>query len=187
MMTIAVNEFTVTRQKRWGEEHPTVEITQGGIDYTGPDALSQKYIGEFETFTNMTEAVETAISIAKAWQADSDEEIHIGCGFTHGTSMPLDCEPANEDTYNTLIAGAKEFDENLPKCAQCGDFLGKNKYGNADTGEYDCCSEHCAEQHHFTPSVEVCLNCHEAFEDTDEDWHRECYCSESCQEESEDG
>jgi len=34
--------------------------------------------------------------------------------------------------------------------------------------------------------VEVCLNCHEAFEDTDEDYHRECYCSESCQEERED-
>jgi hypothetical protein len=141
-------EFTVTRQRQWPEGCLVVEISQGGIDYTNPGALSQKYPNEFETFTGMTPAVQAAIEIYKNWKHDEpDEEIGIGLGCTGGNTIPFDNEPLTPEVEAKLLKQAREFDENLERCVQCGDFLGKKRYGPVDLGEYECCSENCAERY----------------------------------------
>ena len=62
---------TVTRQVNTFEGTKVVEISQGGIDYCNPGALSKRYPGEFEEFANPVEAVEAAILIAQQWQKDA--------------------------------------------------------------------------------------------------------------------
>lgn len=144
-------EFTVTRQSRWDDGVQIVEINQGSLDYANPDMLCSKYPDEGQTFTGMVPAVEAAISIAKAWQKDEpNEEIFIASGFTHGATVSFEEEPADEETFKQFLKDAREFDEKLPCCAHCGELLGKKRYGCPEFGEYDCCSEYCAEQHYYS-------------------------------------
>ncbi len=82
--------YTVTRQLQWPEGTPVVEISAGGRDYTNPDALSPCYPGEFEIFDDPVEAVETAISICRAWRKDGKKEARIGHGATGGMTLPFD-------------------------------------------------------------------------------------------------
>ncbi len=152
-MSLNIHEFTVSRQSRCFTGEQVVEISQGGIDYTNADALCAKYEGEFETFTGMKPAVEAGIAIAKAWSADSTDTIHIGVGCTGGYSMPFEEKPATEDNFSALLESADEFDAKLPRCGQCGEILEDTKYGDADIGEYNCCSEYCAERY-WSPEEE---------------------------------
>lgn len=146
---------TVTRQINTYEGTKCVEISAGGIDYTNPGALVKKYPGEFETFEDPREAVETAIKIAEAWQNDAKDgpnnEVFIDHGATGGMTMFFDGLPLNEETFTELREWANEQWDSLEKCAHCGNLLGKEKYGSHEIGEYDCCSEYCAEQRYFTP------------------------------------
>jgi len=82
--------YTITRQVQWPEGRPVVEISSGGIDYTNPDALSQKYAGEFQTYDDPVEAVETAIEICRAWRKDGERTARLGIGATGGMTMPFD-------------------------------------------------------------------------------------------------
>jgi len=140
--------FTVTRQHRWPDGEKIVEITQGGIDYSGSDALCKRYAGEMEEYQGLTPATEAAIAIAKAWQADApNDDIQIAVGNTHGMGLHLSEEPATEEVFARMLAEAKQFDETLPRCVQCGDLLGKEKWHplDMDADDYPCCSEHCAD------------------------------------------
>jgi len=38
--------YTVTRQIQWPDGTPVVEVSEGDINYTNPDALKEKYPGE---------------------------------------------------------------------------------------------------------------------------------------------
>ena len=76
-MTQTNYEFTVTRQRRWPDGLNIVEITQGGKDYTGSDALVERYPGEFQTYIGLEEATLAAISIARLWKHDSKGKIYI--------------------------------------------------------------------------------------------------------------
>lgn len=142
-------EFTVTRQSRWPDGEQIVEITQGNLDYANPDMLVCKYAGEGKTYTGFRPAVDAAISIAQQWQKDKPHlKISIASGFTHGMTAILDEMPLCEESFETLRKGADEFDQKLPRCAECGNMLGEERYSLHDIGEYDCCSEHCAEKHY---------------------------------------
>lgn len=180
MTELVISDFTVTRQCPYHSGNNVVEISQGGIDYTGADALCQKYAGEFETFQGMTPAVEAAIEIAEAWKKDTKDPIYISHGCSHGMGLSFDEEEATEEVYASLRQFAKEFDEKLPRCAQCGELLGKDRYGSHDVGEYDCCSEYCAEQRWFTPDEGECANCGDTFFDEGEEYHIEGFCSAHC-------
>ena len=84
-----------------------VEISEGGIDYTNPDALVEKYDGEFETFNTATEAVNKGLEILKQWKKDCpDKRIGIGIGYTGGNTMPF--EPCNE---KKILKLAKQIDK----------------------------------------------------------------------------
>lgn len=140
---------TVTRQHQWPDGNFVVEISGGGIDYCNPDALCRKYPGEFEQFADPRDAVEAAIAIATAWKRDCpSRDISIGMGSTGGWTMPFDGEPLTERTFASLRDHAQSLYDELDKCDQCGDLLGKDRYGSHDHGEYNCCSEYCAEKYY---------------------------------------
>ncbi len=143
--------FTVTRQCRWPDGENIVEVTQGGIDWSGLDALVKKYPGEFEEFEGMTAAVETAIEIAKQWQKDCPNKvINIACGNTHGMGLFLEEQEVSDEVCKEMLAEAKAFDDKLPKCVQCGETIfSEEKWyptDEMDNEHYQCCSEHCAEE-----------------------------------------
>ena len=153
-------EWTETRQSQWSNNGLyVVEISAGGVDYTNPDALTNQYPGEFETFRGMLPAVEAAIKIAELWKADEKKrkksrKIHIGWGGTGGMTMPFDAMGACKTNYKILRREAAKHDEKLEKCECCGEILpAKNhcnsRYGNKRTimdNEYPFCSVHCAEK-----------------------------------------
>ena len=133
--------YTVTRQRQWPDGTPVVEISAGGLDYTNPDALVAKYQGEFETFDDPREAVDTAIAICKAWRQDGERRARVGHGATGGMTMPFDtC------TFPEARAWAKKRYEKLPKCDRCGDLLPEKHYTIPDLDDEVFCREYCAEQ-----------------------------------------
>jgi len=77
----------------------------------------------------------------------------IAIGNTGGDTLFFDGKPLTDKLEEELRAKAKEFDESLPRCAHCGDILGKERFGmiHMHQDEYDCCSEYCAEQHYAFP------------------------------------
>lgn len=141
-------KFVVTRQdySSMGKKALVVEKAQGGLDYCNPGALAQRYPGEFEEFSCLTEAVEAAIKIAESWKWDTDKKINIAVGCTHGCTIPFETEPAEEETYERLRKQAAEFDANLPRCHQCGDILGDDTLEDEDGVKF--CSEFCFERYH---------------------------------------
>ena len=89
--------YIVTRQCQWPTGELVVEISTGGWDYINPDALVEKYPGEFVEFNDPREAVEAAIAIAKAWQKDEPgKNIGIAAGCTGGYTMPFEPQSIEE-------------------------------------------------------------------------------------------
>ena len=134
--------YTVTRQIQWHNGGAVVEVSSGGLDYANPDALVQKYEGEFQTFDDPVEAAETAIAICKVWRKDGAPRASVGYGGTGGITMPFD--PCG---YRELRKWAKKRYEQLPKCDRCGELLPKHPYivfDDPDLGKF--CREYCAEE-----------------------------------------
>jgi hypothetical protein len=150
--------WTVTRQHQWPDGEFCVEISSGGIDYCNPGMLKAKYAGEGETYDSPLEAVNVAIRIAKEWQAEENEEddeddgprtVHIGKGATGGMTMPFDCEPLDEKTFDNLISEAMEEEAAMPKCDHCGKILPERAYkayNGCGLDEERYCSEYCADE-----------------------------------------
>jgi len=147
--------FTVSTQIRWPDGLHIVEITSGNSEYVNPDCL--EIIGEYET---ASEAVEAAISTARDWAGEENEQIFLACGSTLGMTAHFDVMPRGAATYAHLRKWAREYDANLPRCAECGEILGETRYGHPDIGEYDCCSEYCAEKRYYVP-----------LDDEEEEWY----------------
>lgn len=144
-------EFTVTRQKRYQDGLSVVEINQGNIDYANPGMLTSRYWreGEGDTFIGMGEAIKHGLAVARRWEKDNPEtKIYIAIGNTHGMSLPLDEMELNQETEQLLTEKARIFDNQLPKCSHCGEFLGKERWYPQDyligEEEFVCCSENCA-------------------------------------------
>lgn len=150
-------DFTVSRQNRWHDEGKlVVEVTRGGLDYTGPDALSPKYDGEFKTFLGMHKALEVAIEIAKAWHRDllaqdRMEDVYVDVGENGGGLVNLTNGVliTDEAALEEMLAHAEEHDESLEKCEECGGFLPAKGYRY--THDLCCdgeqfCSERCVEK-----------------------------------------
>ncbi len=91
-----MKKWFVSRQDYYGEDDETrycVEIAAGGIDYSNPDMLCEKYrdAGEGDEFRDPREAVQAALAVAKAWAADRpDLVINVAHGDTMGGFMPFE-------------------------------------------------------------------------------------------------
>ena len=146
-MSFNPHEFTVTRQSQWSTGDQVVEVSQGDINYSNPDMLCRKYKGEGETFEGMHDAVLTAIKIVKSWKKDEPtKKILIAIGNTGGDTMPFEGEKLTKKLEKALIEKAIKFDEELPKCDQCGAILGKERWKPLDYDDCQCCSEYCADK-----------------------------------------
>jgi len=133
--------WTVTRQMQWPDGANLVEVSEGGIDYTNPDALSAKYAGEFKEFEDPREAAETAIEICKQWRHDRPKDKpKVGAGATWGMTMPFD-----PSTFKELRTWAKLLWNKLEKCG-CGKPLPekKHRWTADDWSGAEFCSEYCA-------------------------------------------
>ena len=138
---------TVTRQVNTYDGTWVVEISDGGIDYCNPGALSPKYPGEFVEYDNPIEAVEAAISIAKAWQKDCpDKKILIDTGATGGCVMFFDGQEQNEKTFAALRKWAEGLLDAMPRCAQCGETIFGHPITLTDYEDLKFCDEQCAER-----------------------------------------
>jgi hypothetical protein len=80
-------KYAVTRQFYWVDGLPIVEVAVGGLEYANPNALTKKYEGEFEEFSDPREAVEVAIEICKKWRADGVRQAKVAIGATHGMTL----------------------------------------------------------------------------------------------------
>lgn len=138
--------YTVTRQIQWPEGAPVVEISDGGIDYCNPDALVEKYPGEFCEFQNPVEAVETAISICRAWRKDGEKRATVGIGATGGCTMPFDtC------TFRDARKWGKSALAELERCPRCGEIMPEGeRYWSHDFTDDKFCSEYCADEDYFS-------------------------------------
>lgn len=133
--------WTVTRQVQWPEGAPVVEVSQGGLDYSNPDALVEKYPGEFQTYDDPREAVETAIAICRAWRQDGKKRARVGHGATGGMTLPFDtC------TFQEARAWAKKHYTELPKCDRCGELLPQKPWRHPGLDGERFCREYCAEE-----------------------------------------
>lgn len=141
-----MEKWTISRQIQWPEGDPVVEISAGGIDYCNPDALTQKYPGEFEEFTDPCEAVKVAIEICRAWRRGGEKKACVGIGATGGMTMPF--EPIS---FIDAAKWAEECWESLEKCEWCGDILPEEFYMD-EFGNGKFCSESCVE--HMTEYFE---------------------------------
>jgi hypothetical protein len=154
--------YTVTRQAQWPDGTLIVEVSEGGIDYCNPDALSTKYEGEFCEYDDPREAVKTAIEIAEQWQADSREAIEVGYGGTGGFTMPFSACDKDD-----MIKWAQERYEQLEKCPVCNEIMEDKTewfqagfYTDDDFYPYEdgikYCSESCAEKNsEFENSLDI--------------------------------
>lgn len=143
--------FCVSRQLRWPDGLRIVEITEGGGDYMNPDALA----GHCHEHETCSEAVEAAIDDADKWARERPKDkIYLAIGYTHGMTAALDEMPRGAATYAMLRKIAKRHDATIPRCAECGEYLSDEKYGDPSAGEFDCCSERCAEKRYFVPIEE---------------------------------
>ncbi|KYC44292.1 MAG: hypothetical protein AMQ74_01991 [Candidatus Methanofastidiosum methylothiophilum] len=147
--------YMVTRQLNYFEG-PIVEVTRGGLDGVNPDALVEKYKGEFEQFSDPREAVKVALSIREQWSKDIEglpneeyavasirdkviRDIAIGCGNTCGGDCPLEAiSPEEAEAW-----AVKEYNA-LKKCARCNDIV-KTPYTH-EYSEEEFCSEYCTEE-----------------------------------------
>jgi len=135
-------KFVVTRQRYWPDGEEVVEVAAGGIDYCNPDALAEKYAGEFEEFEDPRRAVEVAIEIKEAWEKDSKSPKELAFGSTYGMTIPF--EPDSEENIKKY---AEAVYARLPKCSQCGELLGGESFFHPDFPEEKFCSENCVEEY----------------------------------------
>lgn len=151
MRTNSVQKWVITRQSYYYSNINVVEIASGGLDYANADALCKKYSGEFQEFTNPIEAADTAIEILRQWRKDCPgKKISIA----HGNSMGMGMEFEPSTIKEVKEWAQKEYDS-IEKCAECGEILSDERYGSHDFGEYDCCSEYCAEKRYYSNQEEV--------------------------------
>lgn len=153
--------FVVTRQRYWGAEGDgcAVEIAAGSKNYASPDALVEKYPGEWGEFDDPREAVATALAVRAAWMQDGRPEVAL---TVTGSGGAIGVYPTTDDGYSPedLIKWGNAKYEALPKCQFCGG-LGADNYTSRITGEtYVACSDLHAQE---------VIHREEAFEEEDDE------------------
>lgn len=140
--------YFVSRQSYWPSGDLVVEIAAGGLEYSNPDMLVEKYpeLGEGKEYTDPREAVKAALAIRDAWNKDSDEPCRIETGFTYGMTWPFEECPSDEN----LVKWAEEAWDRVPKCPSCEQPLPSNerdRYWHDLSGD-EFCSSKCVEEDH---------------------------------------
>ena len=148
--------YTVTRQIQWPTGEHMVEVNVGGLDYCNPDALVERYPGEFQSFMNPVEAVETAIEICRAWRKDGEKQAKVGVGATGGATCPFE-----SSSFKDARRWARDILKKLPRCSECGEIMEEDQEFWYATdfeilSDEKYCSERCANKNtlHFDDEEE---------------------------------
>ena len=155
----ALKGYYVCRQWYYYSGELMVELTEGGLDYAGPDHLVEKYpeLGEGDAYAKPQEAAVAAVRVMRAWQKDEpDKEVHLTVRTQLAGYFGMEGEPW---TIRDIRLWAAEAWEKLPRCARCGEVVPEDgAYGNCrtvfDDNEYPFCSEYCADQDWFESETE---------------------------------
>jgi hypothetical protein len=147
--------YFVSRQHYWPNGERGVEIVRD-LDDASPDMLVAKFDGEGREYDDPSDAVEAAIKIRDAWQAeldatpdpdddpDMDSSVAI-YGFTtfHGQV------PTGEVGSDTFLRGwADKERASLTRCDQCGAIITKkNRTILWGDDSWQFCSDTCAEEY----------------------------------------
>lgn len=169
-------KYFVSRQMYWGvdpEEGTVVEVAAGGTSMAGSDMLvpKWKYLGEGREFKDPREAAEAAINICNEWRK-TNPDAKVAMGYSGGFTIPF--EPSS---YEELQERAEKAYNNLAKCTQCGEILGRETYTNdlvMDDEKF--CSQGCAENNYqkqmaerMHSSIEECREAGDHLLSVDED------------------
>ena len=142
----------VVYRSKWvrkGEEFFVVGIAEGGLDQVPHDALRPIFPNELEVLPDPGYAPKIALKIVEEWIED----------YGHGASIAIHCqdgpciELGSGCSYNELEYAKKvlhdwacDEKDKLPRCPDCGSFLGVETHRIEDD-EKECCSPGCAENH----------------------------------------
>jgi len=133
--------YTITRQRQWPDGTLVVEISEGGLDYSNPNALRRKYEGEFQEIADPIKAVTIGIFIFESWKKDEPkEDIFIGYGGTLGYTMPF--EPSQ---INQIKEWAQKEYTKIPICYNCGELIDPDTDYILDEWDNPFCSVQCIE------------------------------------------
>lgn len=151
--------YFVSRQFYYYQQINVVEIACPSIDSSGPDMLIEKYKGEGEEYKNPIEALDVALNIASAWQADNpDEDIFITFGCMELIEgNPIDFK--NHEDIEELKKEVQKHYENLPKCSYCGELIDEKEYYVNPDSEYTD-DKFCSEFHAEKAYLEGYTLCH---------------------------
>jgi hypothetical protein len=174
----------VSRQHYYYQDILVVEIAYPSIDYSSPDMLIPKYKGEGESYSNPIEALNVAISILEAWQADNPEE---EIGITYGSFNGFEGKTYdNLEELKQLIQ--KEYDQ-LPKCAYCNELIDEKEYFVNDDSQFNeekFCSEVHAEKA-YSEGFDICYICEKEYQRRDMNYfHDNVYICPQCEKLGED-
>ena len=141
-------KYFVSRQHQWMTGNLVVEIAAGGLDYSGPDMLSDPNnvygpLGNMLETSDPREALKAAFAIRETWHeelraAACNDEIHIEAGYNLDIITPTE-EPTDEQLWEWAQA---EWDA-IPKCAQCGQVAEVR-----DAEEEWFCTERCMDNYY---------------------------------------
>ncbi|HEY7415550.1 MAG TPA: hypothetical protein VH593_10185 [Ktedonobacteraceae bacterium] len=144
--------YFVSRQHYWDNGDYGVEIVRD-LDDASPDMLVAKYPDEGE-YDDPRDAVEAAIKIRDAWQADMVKDGGpdylapvVGIyGFTTGHGLVA---PEEVPSDKHLRAWAKkEWAANVRRCDQCGQIITKKRpvilFGD---DSWSFCGQSCADEY----------------------------------------
>ena len=151
-----MTKFFVSRQDYWGVDDPlVVEIAGGGTDYANADMLADTTDGRYrklgcdQEYTNPIDALKAAFRVRRAWEkalreVGDDSLVRIEVGYTGGNTIPFEEYPSNADLYRW----AKERQEKMPRCDQCGELIDGETWHSFDDPELGTfCSEYCLDQY----------------------------------------
>ena len=149
----ALKGYYVCRQWYYYTNEMMVEITEGGLDYSGPDQLVEQYPGEGETYDKPQSAALAALKIQKLWQDHvTDREIFVCVRSETAGYLGLEGDPM---TPGEVARWAREAWQALPRCAHCNGVMPstRERWGNDFTifeeNEYPFCSEYCADEDYY--------------------------------------
>ena len=142
-------KYFLSRQRYWMAGERVVEIAAGGLDYSGPDMLSDPDgiygpLGDMLETNDPREALGAAILIRDEWNRhlESGHQCHIEAGYNLDMIMPTE-EPTDEQLWEWAQA---EW-EAAPKCHWCGEAADELPYHIPEFGDdVRFCSEQCADR-----------------------------------------
>ena len=151
------DQYNVNRILDYYTSEFSVEVVCG-IDSGNPGRLGIRFRdeGEGENYTDPRCAAIAAVRIQRAWFKSQGKVVETRGALTQGPVHPIGLVhngrfagemgvPGEECSVRELFMWARKEWLGLPKCARCGELVGRDEFRVIDWDEIFC-SEYCAEE-----------------------------------------